>query len=271
THQIRPGPNEVHEFRQSRADRHTSLEKTLEELEEQSVFDVLLCLTNLKADYDAYVGAVGDVFALVIDKVPTVDSATNESTYSEGFISVVDVLSDQAEASGLPDQYANTAYDVLDTQSKRKDPSNLQPDIIISTGGSIYSTFEDAVMFVVVKKQGSRDFYLTWISHGVLVRDIDGYRLEFILMSRCGVPMVNFIQNSLKGLVFDPSVADDAASIVRQVVSTLTEALDTKVLHRDISAGNISVKGSKAYVIDWGYAKFVDLPVDETFANRVAH
>ncbi|KAJ2673610.1 hypothetical protein GGI25_004665 [Coemansia spiralis] len=38
--------------------------------------------------------------------------------------------------------------------------------------------------------------------------------------------------------------------------STLVHAYDAGILHRDISAGNRTVKGENAYVIDWGFSMF---------------
>ncbi|KAJ2818609.1 hypothetical protein FBU31_005813 [Coemansia sp. 'formosensis'] len=43
-------------------------------------------------------------------------------------------------------------------------------------------------------------------------------------------------------------------------MQTLVVAFRANVLHRDISAGNIAVKGGRVYVIDWGCAKLTDMP-----------
>ncbi|KAJ2045096.1 hypothetical protein H4S04_005845 [Coemansia sp. S16] len=52
--------------------------------------------------------------------------------------------------------------------------------------------------------------------------NIDGYRVEYVLMEDCGTTVVN-------------------------------------VLHRDISPGNVTIKGGHTYLIDWGYAKLLCL------------
>ncbi|KAJ2740637.1 hypothetical protein GGI20_005703 [Coemansia sp. BCRC 34301] len=105
---------------------------------------------------------------------------------------------------------------------------------------------------------------------GILIRDLFGYRLEFLVMEHCSTLMVEYIQSKLGGYTRSPQVTAEATLYVEQVMQTLTEALGIGVLHRDTSAGNIAIKGGKAYAIDWGYSKFLRQSGDDEFAEAVA-
>ncbi|KAJ2746892.1 hypothetical protein GGI20_000971 [Coemansia sp. BCRC 34301] len=108
------------------------------------------------------------------------------------------------------------------------------------------------------------------LASGILIRDLFGYRLEFLVMEHCGTSIVSHFQNRAKSSELVSDLATEAAHYVEQVTQTLTEALEIGILHRDISAGNIAIKGSKAYVIDWGYAKFIRQPGGDEFAADIA-
>ncbi|KAJ2746705.1 hypothetical protein GGI20_001126 [Coemansia sp. BCRC 34301] len=108
------------------------------------------------------------------------------------------------------------------------------------------------------------------LASGILVKDLFGYRLEFLVMEHCGTPIVSYFQSLPKSPEVVSDLATEAAHYVEQVTRTLTEALEIGILHRDISAGNIAIKGGKAYVIDWGYAKFLRQPGNDEFAADIA-
>ncbi|KAJ2879668.1 hypothetical protein H4R27_005176, partial [Coemansia aciculifera] len=105
---------------------------------------------------------------------------------------------------------------------------------------------------------------------GVIIKDFDGYRLEFLVMEHCGAPIVAQIKNMTKDdwpvFQIDKLVKDS----IRNVVETLTEALAVDILHRDISPGNIAIKDGTAYVIDWGCAKLLRPPANLTLRAEVA-
>ncbi|KAJ2756896.1 hypothetical protein GGI19_000484 [Coemansia pectinata] len=102
---------------------------------------------------------------------------------------------------------------------------------------------------------------------GVLVTDIGGYRLEYLIMEHCGTPIVEHILQMRANNTSASEVAKFARDCVSTVTKTLAAALRAKVLHRDISPGNIAVKGNRIFVIDWGCAKFVDPPTPEQAAD----
>ncbi|KAJ2741585.1 hypothetical protein GGI20_005088 [Coemansia sp. BCRC 34301] len=135
---------------------------------------------------------------------------------------------------------------------------------------------EGAVYEVLATKDGDGNSLVSGIpkiySSGILVMDVDGYRLEFLLMEDCGEPIVSYFgklrQSNLSSDVFSQAVI----ACVQSVMQTLAEARHVSVLHRDISTGNIAIKGGRAYVIDWGYAKLLcppNEPLDTVTAKNL--
>ncbi|KAJ2094351.1 hypothetical protein GGI16_005574 [Coemansia sp. S142-1] len=105
---------------------------------------------------------------------------------------------------------------------------------------------------------------------GVIIKNLDGYRLEFLVLEYCGISIVDHIRRLHTNMKTRAKAALEMAPYIRQAVSTLSAALAANVLHRDISAGNITTKGGKMYVIDWGCAKIIKRPDDEAFAKQLA-
>ncbi|KAJ2745378.1 hypothetical protein GGI20_002223 [Coemansia sp. BCRC 34301] len=108
---------------------------------------------------------------------------------------------------------------------------------------------EGAVYEVLATKDGGGNSLVLGIpeiySSGILIMDVDGYRLEFLLMEDCGEPIVSYFCKPRQS---------------NFVTQTLAEARHVSVLHRDISTRNIAIKGGRAYVIDWGYTKLLCPP-----------
>ncbi|KAJ1899632.1 hypothetical protein LPJ66_001989 [Kickxella alabastrina] len=103
-------------------------------------------------------------------------------------------------------------------------------------------------------------------SKGLLISDLNGYRLEFVLMEDCGQSMAEY----LKGKT-DNQKDELAPRFVKQLTLCLAQANDTGVLHRDISAGNVCIKkNGKVYVIDWGCAKVIGWGTAEDAARDAA-
>ncbi|KAJ2544200.1 hypothetical protein GGF49_001438 [Coemansia sp. RSA 1853] len=115
-------------------------------------------------------------------------------------------------------------------------------------------------------------------SSGILVKDFLGYRLEYLLMEDCGESVeCRFlkIQELCRGRIFAlqnyaSSAYADITNVVNQTVTCLVEADKAGVLHRDISAGNITICNGQVRVIDWGYAKLTqpDTPEIKAIADE---
>ncbi|KAJ2082399.1 hypothetical protein H4R24_001635 [Coemansia sp. RSA 988] len=95
------------------------------------------------------------------------------------------------------------------------------------------------------------------IDHGFIMDNSFGYRIELLLLEDCGIPIGTYFAKP--GRATDPRSAreNELAEYTKQVATTLVRAHDSGILHRDISYGNITIKNKRAYLIDWGYAKFL--------------
>ncbi|KAJ1888972.1 hypothetical protein LPJ66_008290 [Kickxella alabastrina] len=99
-------------------------------------------------------------------------------------------------------------------------------------------------------------------SSGLLISNLNGYRLEFVLMEYCGQPMAEYLKDKA-----NDQKDELVPRFVEQLTLCLAQANDTGVLHRDISAGNVCVKNGKVYVIDWGCAKVIGWGTTEDVAR----
>ncbi|KAJ1883640.1 hypothetical protein LPJ66_010992, partial [Kickxella alabastrina] len=102
-------------------------------------------------------------------------------------------------------------------------------------------------------------------SSGLLISNLNGYRLEFVLMEDCGQPMAEYLKGKTK-----KEKRKLVPGFVKQLTLCLAQANDTGVLHRDISAGNVCVKNGKVYVIDWGCAKVIGWGTTKNAARDTA-
>ncbi|KAJ2810794.1 hypothetical protein H4S07_002463 [Coemansia furcata] len=129
-------------------------------------------------------------------------------------------------------------------------PTNRLPE------GAVYEVLSTTNTDGSARVSGVPHIYMS----GILSPDVDGYRIEFLLMEDCGVPVVKYFSQLRE--IKEPAamIADKAKKFVENVMQTLVEARHVSVLHRDISTGNVTVKDGRAYVIDWGYAKLLCPP-----------
>ncbi|KAJ2026858.1 hypothetical protein H4S03_008502, partial [Coemansia sp. S3946] len=97
-------------------------------------------------------------------------------------------------------------------------------------------------------------------SSGILANNIDGYRVEYVLMKDCGTTVVKYFDELRASKLPAADIVREARKCVESVMETLAQARHVSVLHRDLSPGNIAIKGGRTYVIDWGYAKLLCPP-----------
>ncbi|KAJ2037500.1 hypothetical protein IW146_000555 [Coemansia sp. RSA 922] len=106
---------------------------------------------------------------------------------------------------------------------------------------------------------------------GVLVKNMFGYRLEFLVLEHCG----SSIEEYLLPIIGESRCADPTLDKVRVVINGTLRCLAqayalSAILHRDISMGNVRVNRSgQVKVIDWGYGKL--LPVDGLSDEAIRH
>ncbi|KAJ2712004.1 hypothetical protein H4R19_002979, partial [Coemansia spiralis] len=97
---------------------------------------------------------------------------------------------------------------------------------------------------------------------GNIVKELFGYRVDYLVIEDAGVPLLD----DLKGYAEDtPEQCDRAISLIVQVLDCLVRARAIGVLHRDVSPGNIAIRGGKATLIDWGCARLL---TDDSAGNN---
>ncbi|KAI8324403.1 hypothetical protein GQ54DRAFT_271368 [Martensiomyces pterosporus] len=92
---------------------------------------------------------------------------------------------------------------------------------------------------------------------GVIKKDVFGYRLEYLILEDCGVPIAEHLKGRRRNGGQTNVLHGKTTNFITQVSSCLAYAYNAGVLHRDISTGNVTVRAGQAYVIDWGYAKML--------------
>ncbi|KAJ2724999.1 hypothetical protein GGI07_001568 [Coemansia sp. Benny D115] len=93
---------------------------------------------------------------------------------------------------------------------------------------------------------------------GILIRDLFGFRLEYIIMSHCGESVEEWVKNYDDFRLRKYNLNHNVHRVIQKVTTCLVQARKAGVLHRDISAGNIMITESSVSVIDWGYGRALD-------------
>ncbi|KAJ2490693.1 hypothetical protein GGI11_009191, partial [Coemansia sp. RSA 2049] len=107
-------------------------------------------------------------------------------------------------------------------------------------------------------------------SSGIICADFLGNRLEYIIMEHCGDSLTTYFEGKHKKDAWLPvENSRNLTNIVRDVSACLIQANSAGVMHRDISMGNITVRGDKVFVIDWGYARFIDRSISDDVRSHI--
>ncbi|KAJ2510523.1 hypothetical protein H4217_007830 [Coemansia sp. RSA 1939] len=107
-------------------------------------------------------------------------------------------------------------------------------------------------------------------SSGIICADFLGNRLEYIIMEHCGDSLTTYFEGKHKKDAWLPvENSRNLTNIVRDVSACLIQANTAGVLHRDVSMGNITVRGDKVFVIDWGYARFIDRSISDDVRSHI--
>ncbi|KAJ2655265.1 hypothetical protein IW148_006118 [Coemansia sp. RSA 1199] len=94
------------------------------------------------------------------------------------------------------------------------------------------------------------------IDSGIIIENSFGYRVEYLLIEDCGISLTKYL---LTQSHWDMKwMSDNAARPMSQIVECIYSAWNAGILHRDISAGNILVKGGQVRIIDWGSATLLE-------------
>ncbi|KAJ2653998.1 hypothetical protein IWW48_006353, partial [Coemansia sp. RSA 1200] len=107
-------------------------------------------------------------------------------------------------------------------------------------------------------------------SSGIICADFLGNRLEYIIMEHCGDSLTTYFEGKHEKDTWLPKEnSKKLAKIVQDVSVCLVQANSAGVLHRDVSMGNITVRGDKVFVIDWGYARFIDRNITDDVRSHI--
>ncbi|KAJ2625532.1 ATP-binding cassette transporter snq2 [Coemansia sp. RSA 1358] len=150
--------------------------------------------------------------------------------------------------------FGRVAY-LLRSKYKRNDNAS-EDDVVAKISWIPTNRYPERAAYDVLHRnnvEGVPKYY----QYGVLKDSFFGYRMEILLLEDCGEPILDHL-NSCKSKIGFYNCADNLAAYARKAASVLVHAYDAGVLHRDISAGNITVKGDKVFVIDWAYFKFIN-------------
>ncbi|KAJ2783693.1 hypothetical protein GGI15_002487 [Coemansia interrupta] len=104
---------------------------------------------------------------------------------------------------------------------------------------------------------------------GIVIPDFLGYRLEFILMEDCGESLYTKFQSDGPIEAKEKSLFTHAENVVRKVCVCLLQAAQVGVVHRDISAGNITLRDGKVFLIDWGFGKVIPAKLNGQIKQQV--
>ncbi|KAJ2862852.1 hypothetical protein GGH94_004007 [Coemansia aciculifera] len=103
----------------------------------------------------------------------------------------------------------------------------------------------------------------------VIADDVFGYRLEVLLIEDCGMPLLEYFK-AAHGNVSDTSRRDaDAEGIFKQLASCLAVAHSAGVIHCDVSAEHIAVRGGHAFIFDWTRAQLTTSELPARMANML--
>ncbi|KAJ2516750.1 hypothetical protein H4217_004390, partial [Coemansia sp. RSA 1939] len=107
-------------------------------------------------------------------------------------------------------------------------------------------------------------------SSGIICADFLGNRLEYIIMEHCGDSLTTYFDGKCRPNELPQNERrKKLANIVQDVSACLVQAYSAGVLHRDVSMGNIAISGDKVFVIDWGYARFLDKKILENVRSHI--
>ncbi|KAJ1718390.1 hypothetical protein LPJ53_006545, partial [Coemansia erecta] len=90
---------------------------------------------------------------------------------------------------------------------------------------------------------------------GIVVNAFLGYRLEYIIMEHCGEPLHAVFAKDGQDTTKEGFLYTTAVNVIQKVCACLLQAAKAGVYHRDVSAGNITIRDGKVFLIDWGFGK----------------
>ncbi|KAJ2872402.1 hypothetical protein GGH93_004049 [Coemansia aciculifera] len=101
----------------------------------------------------------------------------------------------------------------------------------------------------------------------IIAGDVFGYRLEFLLIEDCGVPLLEYFKTA-HGSASNTNQRDaDSEAIFKQLASCLVVAHSAGVIHCDVSTEHIAVRDGNVFIFDWTCAQLTTSEVPARMAN----
>ncbi|KAJ2497141.1 hypothetical protein GGH96_005329 [Coemansia sp. RSA 1972] len=128
-------------------------------------------------------------------------------------------------------------------------------DVILKLAWSPVDQLPESAVYDALKAANIPNIPLI-IDSGIIIEKSFGYRVEYLLIEDCGISLTKYL---LTQSHWDMKrMSDNAARPMSQIVEIIYNAWNAGILHRDISADNILVKGGQVRIIDWGSATLLE-------------
>ncbi|KAJ2607595.1 hypothetical protein EV177_005426 [Coemansia sp. RSA 1804] len=132
-------------------------------------------------------------------------------------------------------------------------------------------TCKNATVAVATSETPCKVEIVDYICHsGIICADFLGNRLEYIIMEYCGDSLYTYFDDKREPNELSISARRKIlVKIVQDVSAYLVQANFAGMLHHDISMGSITVRRDKVFVIDWGYARFIDRSISDHVRSHI--
>ncbi|KAJ2748447.1 hypothetical protein GGI19_006109, partial [Coemansia pectinata] len=101
----------------------------------------------------------------------------------------------------------------------------------------------------------------------IIAGDVFGYRLEFLLIEDCGVPLLEYFKTAY-GSASNTNQRDaDSEAILKQLASCLVVAHSAGIIHCDVSTEHIAVRDGNVFIFNWTCAQLTTSEVPARMEN----
>ncbi|KAJ2153018.1 hypothetical protein J3F82_002280, partial [Coemansia sp. RSA 637] len=152
---------------------------------------------------------------------------------------------------GSDDQISGQEHNIIHAVGVEKNGR----DFILKLAWAPVDQLPESAVYDALKAANIPNIPLIFDS-GIIIENSFGYRVEYLLIEDCGISLTKYL---LTQSHWDMKwMSDNAAKPMSQIVECIYNAWNAGILHRDISASNILVKGGHIRIIDWGSATLLE-------------
>ncbi|KAJ2255171.1 hypothetical protein GGH98_002095 [Coemansia sp. RSA 454] len=151
--------------------------------------------------------------------------------------------------------WPDNSYDYLFGSDDQISVEKNGRDFILKLAWAPVDQLPESAVYDALKAANIPNIPLIFDS-GIIIENSFGYRVEYLLIEDCGISLTKYL---LTQSHWDMKwMSDNAAKPMSQIVECIYNAWNAGILHRDISASNILVKGGHIRIIDWGSATLLE-------------